>query len=385
MYRWNQYFNIFTLILGLFAIAACSGGETSSVEAYQPSDNEPQVEFHHLNVNSFKLNKVVCDPMGGSGNPGLDDGLIAELFYLDQTVHQHSQVQDFFDQGTRSTQDLFFTELNVPTRVFDTGFPSQTGSMIKNDDGEELIEYFALRFKSVLKLGPDDEEGDYELALLSDDGALLKVIDIDGDEHIIVDNDGLHPTRFGCSSTKVTMSKDTALDVRLEYFQGPRQHISLIPMWRRIDGQAGQDKECGKQGNERYFNYNNNSEPQKNYTDLLARGWKPIATDNWELPNSSIFNPCTEGTNAKILNFSIEKQGETQVVVSWETDIPATAQVLVKDSQGGEWMTDSDNGLRTSHRVVVDNLPVGRIYTFQGVAITSDLGKTLSRVLQVTL
>ncbi len=374
-----------SLGLSFSCLVACSNGE-STPEAFTPSENTPDVEYHHLDVNTFHLNKVVCDPMGGNGNPGPGDGLIAELFYLDTKAHQFKGVQDFFDNGTRSTQKLFFTDINVPTRVFDTGFPSETGSVVQNDEGEDLIEYFALKFKSVLKLGPDDEEGMYELALLADDGAILKVIDIDGNENILVDNDGVHPSRFGCASKSIYMDSSTTLDVRLEYFQGPRHHISLIPMWRKVDANTPSEKECGQQGNGRYFKFNHNSEPQKKYLDLLDRGWKPIAAENWELPLSSIFNPCQDGTPAKISNFAVEKIAEDKLAVTWQTDLPATSQVLVRDSKGNEWMTTSDNILRTSHQVVIgQGLTKGETYILQGVAITSDLGKSLGRVLQIIL
>ncbi len=382
----NQAAKTVFLLLGLMTFVGCSqGGGGDTVYAPASDDSESPV-YHHLDVNSFQLNKLICDPMGVPGNPGLGDGLIAELFYLDTRLHHHSGVQDFFDKGTRSTQKLFFTEVNVPTRVFDTGFPTEAGSVVQDDLGNDLVEYFALRFKSVLKLAPDDEEGEYELALLSDDGAILKVIDIDGEERVIVDNDGVHPSKFGCSNQTIHMDKDTALDIRMEYYQGPRHHIALIPMWRKVDQNTKPEKECGQQGNGRYFKFNHNSEPQKKYLDLLDRGWKPIASDNWELPPSSIFNPCQQGTNATISNFAIEKQGEEVVVVTWNTDLPATSQVLVRDQNGNEWMTQSDNILRTSHRVVIDQgLKVGQTYIFQGVAITSDLGKTLGRVMQITL
>jgi hypothetical protein len=76
---------------------------------------------------------------------------------------------------------------------------------------------------------------------------------------------------------------------------------------------------------------------------------------------------------------------EEKALVTWTTDRPATSQVLWKDSQGNENLTDADNILRTSHSVLIDSgIIVGNTYTFQGLSITADMGKSLSRVLEVT-
>lgn len=373
---------IFVLMTFIYGLTACSGNLFNSEEQAAPSENtEP---MHPFDVNQHSINKVVCDPMGGPGNPGPNDGLIAELYYLDSTQPHYNNVQDYFDHGTRSSQKLFFTDLNVPTRLFDTGFPTQTGGVVQNDMGEDLIEYFALRFKSVLKLAPTDMEGNYELAILSDDGTVMRFTDVDGVETLVVDNDHNHPTRMGCGDT-VYFDHDTSIDVRLDYYQGPRYHISLIPMWRRVDQSTQVEPECGKKGNSRYFDFNNNSTPQQAYLDMLLRGWQPIAAENWHLPPSSIFNPCMQGTTPVISNFNVLDIGEGVAIVTWNTDIPATAQVLWTDSQGTQTLTPSDNVLRTSHQVVIDQgINFGQTYTFQGVSISADMGKALSRVLQET-
>ncbi len=367
----------------ILLIAACSNDSINSQNNLS-ENTEESVNLHPYDVNKHALNKVVCDPMGGGGNNNSQAGLIAELFYLDSTQPHYNRLEDYFQYGTASTQELFFTDLNIPTRMFDSGFPSQTGEVIKDDAGNELIEYFALRFKSVLKLSPEDEEGEYELALLSDDGTIMKFTDIDGVQKIVVNNDGDHETKMGCGDT-VHFDHDTTMDVQIEYYQGPRFHISLIPLWRKVDAGTRSEGECGRSGNHRFFDPNNNSLATKTYTDMLLRGWQPIAASNWNLPLKEIFNPCTEGTNPKITDFKVQDIGEGLAIVTWETDIPATAQALVKRSDGSEFITTSDNVLRTSHRVIIDDeIDFGETYIFQGISISADMGKTLSRVIQET-
>jgi hypothetical protein len=371
-----------TIVLSsLSFLAACSSNFNSQDLATESAESIP---MHQYDVNKYQLNKVVCDPMGGPGTQGATDGLIAQLFYLKQGQSHYQDVASYINLGTASTQKLFFSQINIPTRVFNTGFPKETGGIVQNDEGADLIEYFALRFKSVLKLAAGDLPGQYELALLADDGSIMKIIDEDGVKRVVVDNDLDHPTRMGCGQ-KLYFDSTSSYDVELDYYQGPRQHIALIPLWRRVTDTTTQEVECGKLGNERYFDYNNNSTPQKSYLDMLLRGWKPIAAANWHLPPMAIFNPCVEGTNPIISNFNVRNDGEGYAIVSWTTDIPATAQVLIKDSLGNEIMTQSDNILRTNHSIFLDaEISFGQTYTFQGISISADLGKTLSRVLEVS-
>lgn len=371
-------------VLMLLLLGACSSGDETALDPSLGTDLGAVQTLHSVNVNQHKLNEVVCDPMGGEGNPGIHDGLIAELFYLPDTGVGYNSVDRYIEEGIRSSQELFFTDVNIPTRVFSDGFPKQTGGVVQTDDNRDLYENFALRFKSTLKLSESNPEGEYELALLSDDGAILRIVDEDGAARVVVDNDGNHPTRMGCGDT-VYFDESTSYDVIMDYYQGPRYHISLIPMWRRVTDSTAQETECGKKGNSRYFDYNNGSTPKSAYTDMLLRGWEPIAAENWHLPPLAGYNPCVEGTNPLISNVQLQASNEGFATVSWTTDIPATSQVLVKDEFGNEVMTESDNVLRTEHSVFLSSeIRIGETYTFQAVSISADMGKTLSRVLEAS-
>ena len=121
--------------------------------------------YSKFDVNQFAINKLVCDPMGGEvGTQDLVEGLHAKLWHLTADQPHYNKVQDYFDYGHPSNQDIFFSEVNVPTRIFSEGFPTLVGDTIKTDDGQNLVEYFAMEFDGGLRLGPDDPEGEYELA-----------------------------------------------------------------------------------------------------------------------------------------------------------------------------------------------------------------------------
>ena len=346
--------------------------------------DEPSNVLSPFNVNRYPLNKVVCDPMGGGAPVAYDQGLHAQLYYIKSGSPIQHDVEATINHGVKSTQDLFFSQLFVPTRLFSLGFPTETGSIVQTDDGQNLIEYFALRFKGGLRLADTDTEGTYEFALLSDDGAIWSTQVGDNGYTTLVNNDGDHPTQMGCGGT-LNMTRDSQFTMQIDYYQGPRYHIALIPLWRKVDGVRQSEPSCGKNGNEMYFDYNSNSKPQPNYLALLARGWKPLTADNFKILQDDGFNPCATGTIPKISNVTIFVDHEGDMRITWTTDIASTSQVLYTDlSTGIEQMSVSSNTMTTSHAVVLNGLLVGHTYSVQAVSISADLGKAVSPAQQVT-
>lgn len=240
--------------------------------------------------------QVVCDPLSTNASPSQGattnrSGLRADLYYRSVGQPTPQKTSDLIERGTKAEQVLFFEELFVPTRIFNQGFPAQDGTLISNAKGEALLEDFALRFEGSLKLSESDAEGIYEFALLSDDGAVLSLGDSNGNMSVVVDNDGRHATRFGCGD-KVGLNRSSQLKLRLDYFQGPREHISLIPMWRKVSVDTSRDPKCGASGNSMFFNPSVNSRELRSYQELLSRGWRPLKAANFVLPADVAANPC---------------------------------------------------------------------------------------------
>ncbi len=342
------------------------------------TNNPEEGALATFDTNMYPLNKVVCDPFD-PGSPGPNDGMIATLYYRGNGQNRWYTVNDYIQQGQKSQQTLFFSKLDIPTRVFSMGFPSETGASIQDDSQNTLNEYFALSVSSILKLAPSDAEGEYELALLSDDGAVMQIRDQGGVYQTVVNNDGDHPTRLGCGQ-RVQMNRETELVVKLNYYQGPRYHISLIPLWRKVDSITTPELRCGQTGNRLFFDYDNNSQPQPAYNDLLARGWKPISADNWNMPGYALFNPCTQGTVPVISDFRNTGNVEGFVSFQWTTNIPASSQILYKNLRTGEEvLTVADNRLRPVHSVRIMNLTPGETYQFRAISISADYGKVISQ------
>ena len=368
---WAKLFqSLIGIVLVLMSLGCQESGDEDSTFLSSSS-----VAF---DVNLYKLNKLVCDPFDGGGSTSLAGGIVAELFYREQGQERFYSADRYIEEGQSSESYLFFSQIFVPTRRFELGFPTETGAVLKTKEKEDLVEYFGLRFKTILSLDESQEEGLYGIAMLSDDGSVLKIQNENGQWVNLVDNDGDHPTRMGCSDNLVYFSRDTQVPVMIDYYQGPRYHISLVPLWRKVNESTQDEPHCGAQGNSKFFDYNNGSSPQPAYEELMARGWRPWNHQNHKLPKDYKFNPCVEGNAPVISNFSVSTNGQSVVAV-WETDILATSQLrVVNMSTGEELVTDSDNLFRSEHSVVHQGLESGVQYLIQAISISETYGKAIS-------
>jgi hypothetical protein len=368
--------SIITVLAFAETLTGCTSG-FSTGENITAEANSSAVGMSKVDLNLHPMNKTVCDPFNNNNTQVMTQGVQGTLFYRTSQMPRMYKVQDYIDFTKKSDKTLFFTDMNVPTRRFTEGFSTQTTGILKDDTGAKLIEYFGIKFESTLQLGENDEEGDYELALLSDDGTRLKIKDPATDTwKEIIDNDGDHPTRMGCSTQTIHMTRRTQIPIEAIYYQGPREHIANVLMWRK-SATAGKDSLCGASGNEYFFHPDKASVPLKPYNDLLARGWKPVGAQNFWLNNT--YNPCTEGTKPVITSFRATEILLTDVFLAWNTDIPASTQVrLINQDTGEEILTAADNMLRTTHEVHVSGLKPNTTYSAQAVSISQDLGNSLS-------
>ncbi len=203
--------------------------------------------------------------------------------------------------------DLFLSNLNVPTRAFTEGFAPVGKPPVKRDDGQTLVEYFGIQADSNLILAPGEQAGKYQIAILADDGVTMSLLDSNGKYVPLVTDEGNQNTTMACASRVVHMVSGRKIPMKIGYFQGPRHHIALLMMWRRVPGEAAHqlaEQECGKAGNDRFFDSRvKPSKPSKVYEGLLARGWRPMKPENFLL--TSGYNQCTMD---KILNNSKDKK-----------------------------------------------------------------------------
>ncbi len=231
---------------------------------------------------------IVCDP--SANNTTLTGGLVAELYYMNTTKSgSATTVMNFFEptMAIKSPKQVFFSQINTPVQYFDRGFVTETGSMIKDDAGKDLHEWFALKYFSELRISKIEDEGFYEFASLSDDGHIFEAF-VDGQWKKIISDDGLHPPKLGCSSSMIELKKNIGVPIRVYYYQGPGLLISNVLHWRKSAGVARGDSECGQTNN---FFDPVTSTPQQPYLNLLSRGWSVVPASAFSLPGS-VVNPC---------------------------------------------------------------------------------------------
>jgi hypothetical protein len=250
--------------------------------------------------------QVVCDPLGPStGTSTAQNGLLSHLYYTPAGGDTYGDVESYITMDPVAPADLFFNQLNVPTRSFDEGFSTQNGTVLVDPEtGNTLYEWFALHFESQIKLGSLDTPGRYQFAVLSDDGSIMWLNQGSSPELPFLNNDGETPSRLKCASTGINFDANTLIPMKLDYFQGPRYNIALMLLWREIpscgaDGSDSAnnlyDEACDQAGNDTFFIWENNpATPTDLWIGMLSRGWKVLSPDNYVLPGTGgvTTNPC---------------------------------------------------------------------------------------------
>lgn len=246
------------------------------------------------NNEQFFSTNYVCNALGENSGSGIK----GRLHYLppEEVAKGYSGLDDFFRRGVSPDVDFYLGRLFTPTRPFGEGFRiTNTGELIKNAQGEDLIEYFAFKFKTQIKLPAGAPDRKVQFALLSDDGSRLiyRKVNADGSTTRVmnINNDGITPTRLGCGTAPITLNSSTPLEVEIDYYQGPRHHIAitlLMREWTDVNFTA-KDNWCGKAGNDLYFDSTTTpSTPKAAWNDLMTR-WQVVPSEMF-IPEPG--NPC---------------------------------------------------------------------------------------------
>lgn len=102
---------------------------------------------------------------------------------------------------------IYTSALNIPPRSFLAGFPGVT----------DRFEWFAIDYSGNFYV---EHPGVYRFLLASDDGSKLYI-----DDKAVIDNDGIHSILVEQGQVRL---KGGIHRIRVSYFQGPRDIVSLI-------------------------------------------------------------------------------------------------------------------------------------------------------------
>lgn len=131
-------------------------------------------------------------------------GLRGDLYFIPDST---TVLPDFEKDHIKRAGEIWTDTLNVSPRHWSTGFPGLSSR----------FEWFAIDYSGKFWI---EKPGRYAFALLSDDGSRLFL-----DNTPIIDNDCLHPADLRLAAVKL---EGGVHQIRVEYFQGPRDCIALI-------------------------------------------------------------------------------------------------------------------------------------------------------------
>lgn len=334
------------------------------------------VSDHDANPELNKITRAVCDPFQTNSTQSRENGLVGQLLYLTPDQPRYEATEDYMNHGQLANATLYLDRLFVPTRPSDRPFYMNNGQPIVSVDGTSIYKYFGVRMHSNLQLAANEAPGYYQLAVMSNDGAVLKVDDGQGGFKTIVNNDGPHPTQLACATEPIYLDHNTKLPMVMDYYQGNGAHISLITMWRPWpsdpDQVADHDSYCGRQGNGLFFNFDVNPvEPKKQFYETLLAGWKVLENQNYQFPEQTE-NPCAP-TEAplSILSFTLLNVQRDRITLSWTTNIPSTSQGFWKNTSSNTTGTTQVNGnLVTAHSLTITGLSPNTLYSIKAISTT---------------
>ncbi len=320
--------------------------------------------------------KTVCNPFDGDSQTQVNGGLVGKLYYTEVGEPHYPTASDYIAHGHAVDADLFFNRVFVPTRPFDRGFVLESGDLVTTPNGDSLYEYFGLHLESLVKLGADDPVANYQFAVLADDGAVLKIKDTDLGYRTIVDDDGVHPTQMKCATEPVSMNRSTRLPINIDYYQGPRYHISLVVLWRPWPNEAENpvnDPLCNQAGNSLFFDSTANPvAAQPAFYSLLERGWRVLEIPNYQLPPQYQATPCpVDSTPVQITGLDVKFITQTSATVTWFTNIPSSSQIfLTIASTGATSVSDLDTSFVTTHSVPITGLTSNTLYAVTAKSVS---------------
>ncbi len=188
------------------------------------------------------------------------NGLLGNLYYLKSNLNSSGGLIDVTDKngnsfalssanvgnvgtlidiGIRHESYVLMPQINVPTMRFTSGFRVDENNVLKDMDGQTLIEGFALDLKGYLKLPSGFAEGYYQLGTISDDGSVLEVSTAgNANFDLVVNNDHWHSPTLKCSEKAVYLSANSKLPIHLRYFQGPRTAIAMTMVMRKVASES---------------------------------------------------------------------------------------------------------------------------------------------------
>jgi hypothetical protein len=308
-------FSLTGRFLGVFAsmvLISCGSNQESGTlntqSAFEIDPNDPFLKYSEQEILEL-FSGTSCNSMGGASatssslvdySRGLRGRMKSAPVGFEANFHEWFDLNRF-DQPDAVTVpgQVFFDRLNVPTRLFDEGFPKLNGELVLGPTGNPLMEFFRIDFDGLIEVGSNEYgEYNYEFAAIADDGVIMKI-----NNQTIINDPFVTPPKLMCGNQSVFMSPEEPLNFELAYSQAPRYHIALVLLWRKVLPGTTPEPMCGYNGvpgttfagvTSAWFNWQLPGSPASpNYNALLSRGWSVVEQENFRVPAGVDLNPCS--------------------------------------------------------------------------------------------
>ena len=332
---------------------------------------DPIVQLPSQSLGVFSSEQYVCEPFGSGGGGSATSGLKGRLKYLDRNVWADAgqangvTISKYYNSSTLGIvspiQDLYFSQINVPTRSFTSGFQSNNGNSILDTQGNVLTEYFSIEYNALLRLGVNDPAGHYRVGIISDDGSTVE-IKVNGQWQTLINNDRTQSTHMECASNLIQFDKQSQIPLRVRYYQGPRTEIANVLVWKyESNGQVTPEEQCGKGGN-----------------GIEARGWEVIKPENFVLPDEEV-NPCTTQVNMEAKNLKLSEDAARNVIFSFSSTQAAQVSYSITNEVGQQVTAGQESGESLSHTLMLGPIAADQQYTVSVTLKSSSLGVSIKR------
>lgn len=273
-----------------------STGNNEGEQNGSENENENEIlEVEDLIVIEEDKN-VSCSPLSEKNNSE-QKGIVGNVRVIKKGLKKYNSLRNKLTNylNPEYSEELpikvFMENINVPERKFSKGFKTNAQTILRHDD-RDLIEWFNVNLESELMLTGPEEEGHYELMIVSDDGSALSIKEMGGEfEHKnFLYSPNKHGPKAVChktnnSSALINFKYGKKYKLNINYFQGPRHVIALQMFWRKIpDANVEKFKRASLCNSSMYIRSGRDRKLDKD-------GFKLIEPKYFNLPGSSV-NQC---------------------------------------------------------------------------------------------
>lgn len=272
-----------------------TGGNEGDQTGSENEDESEILEIEDLIVIEEDKN-VSCSPLSEKNNSE-QKGIVGNVRVIKKGLKKYNSLRNKLTNylNPEYSEELpikvFMENINVPERKFSKGFKTNAQTILRHDD-RDLIEWFNVNLESELMLTGPEEEGHYELMIVSDDGSALSIKEMGGEfEHKnFLYSPNKHGPKAVChktnnSSALINFKYGKKYKLNINYFQGPRHVIALQMFWRKIpEANVEKFKRASLCNSSMYIRSGRDRKLDKD-------GFKLIEPKYFNLPGSSV-NQC---------------------------------------------------------------------------------------------